>query len=71
MTNPKLKINTVISNVGAEINVDNFEKNIHHRVSPTSKYEADILFTFTSLTRWFLNSVTETINKTKKSATFK
>ncbi len=73
MTNQKFEVDGKISSLQSEINGQNFEKSRKHRPEEAipRTYEFDILFTFTSLTKWVLDNVTEMITKEKKSTTFR
>lgn len=56
------------ANINANAGIRKYKKRIKD-VSPT--YEADILFTFTCLTKWLLAAVSELTCRVKKTVSYK
>lgn len=70
MTNQKLRGHRVIADVANSDLLVGIKKR-ENRVRQPPTYDADILFTFTSLTKWALATLTEATKRLKKSAYYR
>lgn len=73
MTIHKLGVDGLVTEMKADIDMAPFRRDSVHRrpSSHPSTYEADILFAFTSLTKWVLQTITEMGEKVKSSKSFR